>query len=120
MHSSWEVLCFVILFTYLVGRTCVVSLYVASINDQSKKPKAVLFSVPAECYGVEIKRFLMQVTSDELSFTGCNFFTVTRTFMLTVAGTIVTYEIVLIQLNNVASGVPDQNNTINNYCSKLS
>ncbi|CAI6343122.1 unnamed protein product [Macrosiphum euphorbiae] len=116
MHSSWEALCFAFLFTYLVGRTCLVSLYVASINDQSKKPKAVLFSVPAECYGVEVKRFLMQVTSDELSFTGCNFFSVTRTFMLTVAGTIVTYEIVLIQFNNVASGVPDQNNTITNYC----
>ncbi|CAI6343521.1 unnamed protein product [Macrosiphum euphorbiae] len=119
MLSPWEALCFAFLFTYLVGRTCVVSLYVASINDQSKKPKAVLFSVPAECYGVEVERFLMQVMSDELSFTGCNFFSVTRTFMLTVAGTIVTYEIVLIQFNNVASGVPNQNNTITNYCSKL-
>ncbi|XP_022180782.1 gustatory receptor for sugar taste 64f-like [Myzus persicae] len=119
MHSSWEALCFVFLFTYLVGRTCVVSLYVASINDQSKKPKSVLFSVPAECYGVEVERFLMQVTADELSFTGCNFFSVTRTFMLTVAGTIVTYEIVLIQFNNVGSGVSDQNNTLANYCPKL-
>ncbi|XP_060870938.1 gustatory receptor for sugar taste 64f-like [Metopolophium dirhodum] len=119
MLSSWEALCFAFLFTYLVGRTYVVSLYVASINDQSKKPKAVLFSVPAECYGVEVERFLMQVTSDELSFTGCNFFSVTRTFMLTVAGTIVTYEIVLIQFNNVASGVHYQNNTLANYCPKL-
>ncbi|XP_016662919.1 gustatory receptor for sugar taste 64e-like isoform X2 [Acyrthosiphon pisum] len=119
MHSSWEALCFAFLFTYLVGRTCVVSLYVASINDQSKKPKTVLFSVPAECYGVEVERFLMQVTADELSFTGCNFFSVTRTFMLTVAGTIVTYEIVLIQFNNVASEIPDQNNTFANYCPKL-
>lgn len=54
MHSSWEAVCFAFLFTYLVGRTCAVSLYVASINDESKKPKAVLFSVPAECYGVEV------------------------------------------------------------------
>ncbi|KAL4113449.1 hypothetical protein QTP88_017066 [Uroleucon formosanum] len=120
MISSWEVVCFVFLFTYLVGRTCLVSLYVASINDQSKKPKAVLFSVPAECYGVEVERFLMQVTANELSFTGCNFFSVTRTFMLTIAGTIVTYELVLIQFNNVASGLHDQNNTLaNNYCLKL-
>eukprot|EP00102_Acyrthosiphon_pisum_P009197 XP_003246994.2 PREDICTED: gustatory receptor for sugar taste 64f-like [Acyrthosiphon pisum] len=119
MLSSWEALCFAFLFIYLVGRTCVVSLYVASINDQSKKPKTVLFSVPAECYGVEVERFLMQVTSDELSFTGCNFFSVTRTFMLTVAGTIVTYEIVLIQFNNVASGVHYQNNTLANYCPEL-
>jgi len=33
-----------------------------------------------------------------------------------VAGTIFTYEIVLIQFNNVASGVNDQNNTLANYC----
>uniref|UniRef100_A0A2S2NVE6 Putative gustatory receptor 64e n=1 Tax=Schizaphis graminum TaxID=13262 RepID=A0A2S2NVE6_SCHGA len=59
MHSSWEALCFAFLFTYLVGRTCAVSLYVASINDQSKKPKGVLFSVPAECYGVEVNLSLV-------------------------------------------------------------
>ncbi|CAH1721874.1 unnamed protein product [Aphis gossypii] len=119
MHSSWEAVCFAFLFTYLVGRTCAVSLYVASINDESKKPKAVLFSVPAECYGVEVQRFLTQVSADELSFTGCNFFSVTRTFMLTVAGTIVTYEIVLIQFNNVAGGAADQNNTLINLCPKF-
>ncbi|KAE9535846.1 hypothetical protein AGLY_007747 [Aphis glycines] len=102
-----------------IGRTCAVSLYVASINDESKKPKAVLFSVPAECYGVEVQRFLTQVSADELSFTGCNFFSVTRTFMLTVAGTIVTYEIVLIQFNNVGGGAAEQNNTLINLCPKF-
>lgn len=54
MHTAWEAACFVFLFTYLVGRTCAVSLYAASINDQSKKPKATLFSVPTESYGVEV------------------------------------------------------------------
>ncbi|XP_015369418.1 PREDICTED: gustatory receptor for sugar taste 64f-like [Diuraphis noxia] len=119
MHSSWEVVCFAYLFTYLIGRTCAVSLYVASIYDQSKKPKAVLFSVPAECYGVEVERFLMQVSADELSITGCNFFSVTRTFMLTVAGTIATYEIVLLQFNNMNNEALDKNNTVANICPKL-
>lgn len=54
MRNAWEALYFVYSFTYLVGRTCAVSLYAAAINDQSKKPKAVLFSVPTECYGVEV------------------------------------------------------------------
>ncbi|VVC27552.1 Gustatory receptor, partial [Cinara cedri] len=83
MQNAWEAIYFVYSFTYLVGRTCTVSLYAASINDQSKKPKAVLFSVPAESYGVEVARFLTQVTADELALTGCNFFSVTRTLMLT-------------------------------------
>ncbi|XP_022180784.1 gustatory receptor for sugar taste 64f-like isoform X2 [Myzus persicae] len=115
MHNVWEAIYFVFSFTYLVGRTCAVSLYAASINDQSKKPKAILFSVPTESYGVEVARFLTQVTSDELALTGCNFFSVTRTLMLTVAGTIVTYEIVLIQFNSVNSDGNGQNNTTT-YC----
>ncbi|XP_001942787.2 gustatory receptor for sugar taste 64f-like [Acyrthosiphon pisum] len=115
MHNVWEAIYFVFSFTYLVGRTCAVSLYAASINDQSKKPKAILFSVPTESYGVEVARFLTQVTSDELALTGCNFFSVTRTLMLTVAGTIVTYEIVLIQFNSVNSDGNGQNHTIV-YC----
>lgn len=55
MHNVWEAIYFVFSFTYLVGRTCAVSLYAASINDQSKKPKAILFSVPTESYCVEVK-----------------------------------------------------------------
>jgi len=54
MDNFWEALYFVFSFTYMVGRTCAVSLYAASINDQSKKPKAILFSVPTESYGVEV------------------------------------------------------------------
>ncbi|XP_049771842.1 gustatory receptor for sugar taste 64e-like [Schistocerca cancellata] len=46
-----------------------------------------------------VERFLSQVTSDHVALTGLNFFPVTRTLLLTVAGTIVTYEIVLVQLN---------------------
>lgn len=36
-----------------------------------------------------------------------------------VAGTIVTYEIVLIQFNNVGGGAADQNNTFINFCPKF-
>ncbi|XP_015369416.1 PREDICTED: gustatory receptor for sugar taste 64f-like isoform X3 [Diuraphis noxia] len=85
MHNVWEAVYFVFSFTYLVGRTCAVSLYAASINDQSKKPKSILFAVPTESYGVEV------------------------------AGTIVTYEIVLIQFNSVNGEGNGQNNTTN-YC----
>ncbi|XP_050540082.1 gustatory receptor for sugar taste 64f [Daktulosphaira vitifoliae] len=112
MHNVWEALYFVYSFSYLVGRTCAVSLYAASINDESKIPKYVLFSVPSESYCVEVSRFITQVTSDELALTGYRFFSVTRTLMLTVAGTIVTYEIVLVQFNSVTNDVIQQNNTL--------
>ena len=54
MHNVWEAIYFVFSFTYLVGRTCAVFLYAASINDQSKKPKFILFSMLTESYGVEV------------------------------------------------------------------
>lgn len=44
-------------------------------------------------------RFLVQVTSEEVALTGFNMFNVTRSLLLTVAGTILTYEVVLVQLH---------------------
>ncbi|XP_065215626.1 gustatory receptor for sugar taste 64f-like [Planococcus citri] len=103
MASTWHASYFVYSFTYLVLRTIVVSLFAASIYDQSKQPKTLLFCVPSESYCTEVARLLNQITSDDLALTGCRFFSVTRTLVLTVAGTIVTYEIVLVQFNAVSS-----------------
>ncbi|XP_068086409.1 uncharacterized protein [Anabrus simplex] len=88
-------------FGYLLLKTCAVSLLAADIFDRSKEPKTLLYSVPPESYCEEVERFLAQVVSDDVALTGLNFFSVTRTLLLTVAGTIVTYEIVLVQFNNL-------------------
>lgn len=55
MASTWHATYFVYSFSYLVLRTMAVSLYAASIYDQSKQPKAVLYSVPSESYCTEVK-----------------------------------------------------------------
>lgn len=165
MASTWHAVHFVYSFTYLVLRTTVLSLYAATIYDQSKQPKTVLFCVPTESYCCEVSaqiflhsirtsflvilvfsqvaRLLNQIAFDELALTGCRFFSVTRTLVLTVhvhiilnylarllmvqkrkhsyikfltpnfplqvAGTIVTYEIVLVQFN--AFNVDTRKNT---------
>ncbi|XP_049771840.1 gustatory receptor for sugar taste 64e-like [Schistocerca cancellata] len=93
-------------FIYLFAKTCLVSLSAADIYVRSKEPSALLYSVPPLDYSTEVERFLSQVTSDNVALTGLNFFPVTRTLLLTVAGTIVTYEIVLVQLN-ASSDVAD-------------
>ncbi|XP_046685657.1 gustatory receptor for sugar taste 64f-like, partial [Homalodisca vitripennis] len=72
----------------------------ALVHEESKKPLALLFCVPSDCYCGEVYRFQMQVTHDEVLISGCRFFSLTRSFMLTVAGTIATYEIVLLQLGS--------------------
>ncbi|XP_028050888.1 gustatory receptor for sugar taste 64f isoform X2 [Monomorium pharaonis] len=97
-------------FGFLLSRTTAVSLYAASVHDESRLPAPILYSVPGSSYNTEVTRFLMQVTTDNVSLTGMNFFSVTRGLVLTVAGTIVTYELVLVQFNSVQQGSLDQSN----------
>lgn len=100
-------------FGFLLARTTAVSLYAASIHDESRLPAPILYSVSGTSYGNEVSRFLTQVTTDNISLTGMKFFSVTRGLVLTVAGTIVTYELVLVQFNSVQQ--MDQSN-ITNAC----
>ncbi|XP_018399230.1 PREDICTED: gustatory receptor for sugar taste 64f-like [Cyphomyrmex costatus] len=101
-------------FGFLLARTTAVSLYAASIHDESRLPAPILYSVTSSGYSNEVSRFLMQVTTDNISLTGMKFFSVTRGLVLTVAGTIVTYELVLVQFNSVQQ--VDQSNNITNAC----
>ncbi|CAL1674850.1 unnamed protein product [Lasius platythorax] len=88
-------------FGFLLARTTAVSLYAASVHDESLLPAPILYSVSGSSYSSEVSRFLTQVTTDNISLTGMKFFSVTRSLVLTVAGTIVTYELVLVQFNSV-------------------
>ncbi|XP_011881612.1 PREDICTED: gustatory receptor for sugar taste 64f-like isoform X1 [Vollenhovia emeryi] len=103
-------------FGFLLARTTAVSLYAASIHDESRLPAPILYSVSGSSYGNEVSRFLTQVTTDNISLTGMKFFSVTRGLVLTIAGTIVTYELVLVQFNTVQQ--VDQSN-ITNVCESL-
>ncbi|XP_014475219.1 PREDICTED: gustatory receptor for sugar taste 64f-like isoform X7 [Dinoponera quadriceps] len=100
-------------FGFLLARTTAVSLYAASVHDESLLPAPILYSISSSSYGNEVSRFLTQVTTDNISLTGMKFFSVTRSLVLTVAGTIVTYELVLVQFNSVQQ-VDQTNNT--NVC----
>ncbi|XP_069678714.1 gustatory receptor for sugar taste 64f-like [Periplaneta americana] len=93
---------FYVSFSYLIIRTVAMALYAASVYDDSRVAKDVLYSVPAHNYQIEIHRFLVQVATDNISLTGLNFFPVTRTVLLTLAGTIVTYEVVLVQFGTTS------------------
>ncbi|XP_034232225.1 gustatory receptor for sugar taste 64e-like [Thrips palmi] len=97
--STLQSLYFAYSFGFLVLRTAAVSLFAASINDESKNVKKILYSVSSGSYCEEVDRFIMQATTDDIALTGLKFFSVTRSFLLTVAGTIATYEIVLVQFN---------------------
>ncbi|XP_034232332.1 gustatory receptor for sugar taste 64e-like [Thrips palmi] len=85
-------------FAYIIGRTYAVALLAARINDHSKVSRTLLFSVSSRSYCRQVQRFIQQATLEEMALSGCHLFRVTRSFILTVAGTIATYEVVLLQM----------------------
>ncbi|KYB27621.1 Gustatory receptor for sugar taste 64f-like Protein [Tribolium castaneum] len=84
-------------FGFLVARTIAVTLYGAWINDESRKPLEILHSVPSEHYCEEISRFIQQINSSPVGITGSKFFILTRNFLLKMASTIVTFELMFLQ-----------------------
>jgi gustatory receptor len=84
---------------YLIARTLAVSLYSASINDESKEPMEIFRAVPRSGWCDEVARFNEEVANDCVALSGAKFFNLTRQLVLSVTGTIVTYELVLIQFH---------------------
>lgn len=94
---------------FVIGRTLALSLYSAEINDESKKLMDVFRAVPQVSWCFEVKRFSEEVYFDNIALSGMKFFFLTRKLVLTVVGTIVTYELVLMQFHQ-DNGVSDKDN----------
>ncbi|XP_026764715.2 gustatory receptor for sugar taste 64f-like [Galleria mellonella] len=91
---------FVFSLIFLISRSVAVSLIAAQVNTASEVPVPVLYDVPSPAYCVEVQRFIDQVNGDNVALSGLKFFSVTRSLLLSVAGTIVTYELVMFQFNS--------------------
>ncbi|CAH1115569.1 unnamed protein product [Psylliodes chrysocephalus] len=84
-------------FSFLVVRIIGVSMYGALLHDEARKPMEYLHNVPTDYYCTEISRLIDQIYTSPIGITGAGFFIVTRNFMLQMAGTIVTFELMLFQ-----------------------
>lgn len=83
---------------FLIVRAFAVSILIARINDESEKPIKILRTVPSHLWDAEAKRFFYDIlSSKQVALSGMEFFYVTRKLILSVVGTIVTYELVLMQ-----------------------
>lgn len=80
-------------------RTFAVSLLTACINDESEKPIKFLRLIPSHLWNDEANRFFREILSKPVALSGMEFFYVTRKLILSVVGTIITYELVLMQFN---------------------
>ncbi|XP_045542501.1 gustatory receptor for sugar taste 64e-like [Papilio machaon] len=88
-------------FIFLVMRSLAVSLIAAEVYSASRKPATSLYDVSYNSYSVEIQRFLDQVHGDTVALSGLQFFNIKKGLVLSIAGTIVTYELVLLQFTGV-------------------
>ncbi|CAG4921026.1 unnamed protein product [Colias eurytheme] len=85
--------------TFVLARSLAVSLIASKVHAASLVVAPTLYSVPSPVYCIEVQRFIEQVHGDTVALTGMNFFYVTRQLVLSVAGTIITYELVMLQFN---------------------
>ncbi|CAH2068992.1 unnamed protein product, partial [Iphiclides podalirius] len=86
-----------LLFTLM--RLLLVALSAAEVNTVSLAAAPYLYNVPSTVFCSEVERFIHQMQGDVVALSGLKFFYVTREFVLSIIGTIITYELVLLQLN---------------------
>ncbi|XP_059049453.1 gustatory receptor for sugar taste 64b-like [Achroia grisella] len=94
-----NVVYFTFSLVYVLARFLAVSLVTANIHSTSNEPASALYDIPSSAYCSEIQRFIEQVHGETLALSGLQFFHITKSLVLTVASTIVTYELVLLQFN---------------------
>ncbi|KAH8420201.1 hypothetical protein KR009_007148 [Drosophila setifemur] len=99
MPSSVHAVYFYFSLLFLLSRASAVLLFVSAIDDQAREPLRLLRLIPATGYHPEVYRFAAELASDQVSLTGAKFFNVTRRLFLAMAGTVATYELVLIQFH---------------------
>ncbi|XP_039765305.1 gustatory receptor for sugar taste 64e-like [Pararge aegeria] len=83
---------------FLFVRATLTSLLAANVNTVALKPFYILQHVPTSDYTIEVQRFIRQTKYTTTALSGL-FFDVTRGMILTVIGTIVKYELVLLQFS---------------------
>ncbi|KAJ8733781.1 hypothetical protein PYW07_014332 [Mythimna separata] len=85
---------------FMLVRFLTLALVASGVHSSSLVSLPVLYAVPSTSYCKEVERFQNQINNNTVALSGLHFFYITRNLILTVAGTIVTYELVLLQFNN--------------------
>uniref|UniRef100_A0A182PZ85 Gustatory receptor n=1 Tax=Anopheles epiroticus TaxID=199890 RepID=A0A182PZ85_9DIPT len=94
---------------HLIGRIVAVSLYGSAIHDEYCRTRSMFYNLPdGYSYTDEVRRFQRQVEHDSVALTGYGFFHLTRKLILK-ASTVVTYELVLTQVNEAEAKNGDDN-----------
>ncbi|XP_063705920.1 gustatory receptor for sugar taste 64a-like [Culicoides brevitarsis] len=83
--------------TFLILRTAAVFLFAAEVNEQAVKPLELLRRLPNSMWNVDVERLADQIRCETIALSGMRFYFLTRRLLFGMMGTIITYEIVLMQ-----------------------
>lgn len=79
---------------FLVAKTTVTLLIASKINEESQKPIKLLRTIPTEGWFDSTQRFAYQLQNQCVALSGKKYFLITRGIIMSIAGTVVTYELV--------------------------
>lgn len=86
-------------FCFLIFKTSTMFLMSSGICEESKKPLDVIRSIPTQGWYSETERMFNQLKDDKNAFSGMDFFFVNRKLLFGLCGSLVTYELVLLQFD---------------------
>ncbi|XP_055545713.1 gustatory receptor for sugar taste 64a [Wyeomyia smithii] len=89
---------------FLIGRTAAMFLCAARIHETAKKPHDIILKIPDVGWCVELDRFATQLQTETVALSGMGFFNITRQLLFSMAGTIVTYELVMLKFDKESEG----------------
>ncbi|VEN59936.1 unnamed protein product [Callosobruchus maculatus] len=84
-------------FSFVLTRILCVCFFGSNVNEAAKKSLMFVYRAPNSPYYTEIDRLIRQISRESLTLNGLNFFQIKRNLFLKIAGSIVTYELVLVQ-----------------------
>ncbi|KAH8240014.1 hypothetical protein KR032_010316 [Drosophila birchii] len=84
---------------FLMARTSLVFMTASKIRDASLLPLKSVYLVPSDRWTQEVQRFAKQLTSEFLGLSGYRLFYLTRRSLFGMLATLVTYELMLLQLD---------------------
>ncbi|XP_062699106.1 gustatory receptor for sugar taste 64f-like [Aedes albopictus] len=98
-------------FSFLLLRTFLMFWYSSQVQDASHQPCRLILRVPNDEYCDELQRVQMY-SRRGVSLTGMGVFLVSRRIFLTIAGTIITYELVLLSFRDRIMDQPDDDDDV--------
>ncbi|XP_049286122.1 gustatory receptor for sugar taste 61a-like [Anopheles funestus] len=82
---------------FLIFRTLAMLLIASNIHVTSLRPLDILRSTPMSCWTIDVQRFTQELLTSKNCLSGYGFFFLNRSVILAMAGTLITYELVMLK-----------------------